>query len=276
MVQELQRLRTGLGADPPVSQAPRQETLGASKAPRKPTGAEDGPSQAKADALPGDDGGPLNQKPRIIVDAREQGGGVVRSLHELGAKLEPRALDVGDYILSDRVVVERKECSDFIESLVNGRLWEQAKQLRGWPHPILIVEGPSLWGHRNLAPEAVMGALASLSLDFGIPVFQTRDGMETARFLMAVAKREQFRHNRSLAIRPGKPDRPDEIQVFLISGLPGISDTLARRLLSHFGSAAAVFAASAESMEAVEGIGPERAREIRRVLDAKWTGTGTV
>lgn len=267
MVQELQRLRAGLGAPPPVAQAPRQSALPPAAAAGAPRTSGEGANAPHAH---------LGQAPRIIVDAREQGGGVVRHLHELGAKLEPRTLDVGDYIVSDRVVVERKECADFVDSLLDGRLWQQAKQLRDWPHAILVVEGPSLWGHRNVQPEALFGALASLSLDYGIPVLQTHDGLETARFLLAVAKREQFRHNRGVAVRPGKPDHPDEVQVFLVGGLPGVSDTLARRLLSHFGSAGAVFAASAAQLEAVEGIGPERAREIRAALESRWAGTGTV
>lgn len=210
---------------------------------------------------------PLGSGPRVIVDHRETAGGVARHLHELGAAVEPRQLDVGDFILSDRVAVERKTCADFIGSLVDGRLFDQLKQLKAYPRPFLLLEGDSLYGHRNVSAEAILGALAAVTIDLGIPVLQTKDSLDTARFLLAVARREQQRENRKLAVRHGKPLSDDDRQVYILSGLPGISDILARRLLDRFGSVAAVLAAPTTDLAAVEGVGPSRASEIRRILD---------
>ncbi len=212
----------------------------------------------------------IGLRPRIIFDAREQAGGVVRHLHELGCELEGRTLDVGDYVLSDRVVVERKTTADFVDSLVDGRLFPQLKELKSYPRPILVVEGETLHGHRNVAAEAVLGAVASVSIDYGIPVLTTRDTLETARFLHAVAKREQMRDNRKLAVRPGKPATDQEQQVFLLGGLPGVSAVLAERLLDEFGTVERVFAASAVQLANVEGIGEQKASEIRRMLELAW------
>ncbi|MFO1535154.1 MAG: DEAD/DEAH box helicase [Thermoplasmatota archaeon] len=205
--------------------------------------------------------------PKVLFDHREQSGAVVRHLHELGCALEPRQLDVADFILSDRIAVERKTCADFVESLVDGRLFEQLRQLKAYPRPFLVLEGESLHGHRNLSPEAILGALASVVVDYGIPVLQTRDGLETARFLHAAAKREQEREGRKLAVRPGKPASDEDLRLFLVAGLPGVSEVLAQRLLDRFGSAHRVFAASAAELAEVEGIGGAKASEIRRVLE---------
>lgn len=209
----------------------------------------------------------LGSGPRIVMDHREQPGGVARHLYALGVLVEAKQLEVGDFVLSDRVAVERKSATDFLDSLVDGRLFPQLKALQAYPRPIVIVEGEGLYGQRNLSAEAIAGALASITLDHGIPVLQTRDALETARFLVAIAKREQQREGRKIALRPGKPLADVDRQLFLLSGLPGISDVLARRLLERFGSVQAAFNAPVRDLAAVEGVGPAKASEIRRVLD---------
>src|SRR4029077_12771625 len=100
-----------------------------------------------------------------------------------------------------------------------------------------------------------------------IPVLQTRDGLETARFLHAAAKREQEREGRKIAVRPGKHASDDDLRLFLVAGLPGVSEVLAQRLLERFGSAHRVFSASVAELAEVEGIGGAKASEIRRILE---------
>ena len=255
MVRELQNLRSTLARTEPA----RPEQAG--QAPQAPRA----PQQSRLDAPP-----PAAAGPRILFDLREQSGGVVRHLHEMGAQLEGRQMEVGDFVLSDRVVVERKGAADFVDSLLDGRLFEQLRQLKAYPRPFLVIEGVSLHGHRNVAPEAVMGAVAAIVVDHGIPVLQTRDGLETARFLHAAAKREQDREGRKIALRPAKPAELPELQRFLVEGLPGISATLAERLLQHFGSPERVFAATATELAEVEGIGGQKASEVRRVLSSAF------
>ncbi|HET6399419.1 MAG TPA: ERCC4 domain-containing protein, partial [Candidatus Thermoplasmatota archaeon] len=204
-------------------------------------------------------------------DHREQSGAVVRGLHALGVRLEARQLEVGDFVLSDRVVAERKSMRDFVDSLVDGRLFPQLRSLKAYPRPLLVLEGDSLLGHRNLSAEALYGALASVTVDYGIPVLQARDGAETARLLAAIAKREQSGAERKVAVRPGKGPMSDaERLVFILGGFPGVSDLLAQRLLSHFGSLQAVLDADAARLAAVEGIGSHKAGEIRRLLELDW------
>jgi ERCC4-type nuclease len=71
--------------------------------------------------------------------------------------------------------------------------------------------------------------------------------------------------------RPGyRPKRLRPRQLYLVGGLPGIGPQLAARLLSHFGSAAAVMAASADQLRLVAGIGAGKAVRVRSVLDAPY------
>ncbi len=216
---------------------------------------------------------PLSNGPIIVCDHREQPGAVVRHLHSLGARIETRTLEVADFILSDRVAVERKTADDFVDSLIDGRLFDQMKGLKEYPRPFLVIEGEGLHGHRNLSPEAIMGAVASVTVDYGIPILQTRDNMETARFLLAVAKREQGRAGRHVAVRGARATQDDDgISLAALSSFPGISEVRAAALLRAFGTLQAVLVASEDELAAIENIGPKTAAELRRILERAYTG----
>jgi Fanconi anemia group M protein len=81
----------------------------------------------------------IPKKPiKIIVDVREKN--MAKLLHNY-ADVELKTLEVGDYVLSDRVVVERKTADDFVDSIIDKRLFNQLKNLRKVEKPLLIIEG---------------------------------------------------------------------------------------------------------------------------------------
>jgi len=217
-------------------------------------------------------GGFAEKKIKIIADHREAPSGVVHELMQLGVEVEARQLGVGDFILSDRVGVERKTVGDFLQSIVDKRLFDQAKQLsETFERPVLILEGRSLYLRRRIHPNAIRGALAALAVEFNIPILPTRDEKETALVLVAIARREQVGEAREVAIR-GEPKGltlPDQ-QRFVVEGLPGVSAVLAKRLLEYFGTVERVMSASEDELQRVHGIGPEKSRDIGRVLKAEY------
>lgn len=210
----------------------------------------------------------VEKKLKIIADHREIPSGVVNELAKLGAEVEARQLNVADFILSDRVGVERKSTEDFLQSIVDKRLLEQVKLLREtFECPVLILEGNDFYSRRAIHPNAVRGALAALAVDFRVPILPARDEKETALILLAIAKREQVTESREVAIR-GEPKGLSlpEHQRFVVEGLPGVSAVLAKRLLEHFGTVERVMCASEEELRQVRGIGREKAKEIKKIL----------
>jgi len=212
------------------------------------------------------------EKVKVIVDHREVPSGVIHELAQLGVKVEARQLDVGDFILSDRVGVERKSIGDFLQSIVDKRLLSQAKQLsETFERPVLILEGEGLYSRRAIHPNAIRGALAALAVDFGISILPTQDEKETATILAIIARREQTELAREVAVRgEAKGLTLPEQQRFIVEGLPGVSAVLAERLLAHFKTPERVMAASEEELQEVPGIGKVKAKEIRRVLSALY------
>ena len=60
-------------------------------------------------------------------------------------------------------------------------------------------------------------------------------------------------------------------QLYVLQGFPGVGPYLAKRLLNHFGTVAAVLDASSEKLKGVKGVGRVTAETIREVLDAEWS-----
>ncbi len=208
----------------------------------------------------------------IVTDYREMNSPVVKELARLRIKVEPAQLVVADYIVSEDVAIERKTTEDFLQSLVDQRLFRQLKDLiQEYGSPLLIIEGEKLYGLRAISPNAIRGALASIAVDFRMPILWTKTPVETARLLSIIARREQIERDKEISIKGEKaPLTISEQQEYLLSRLPGINRKLAERLLVHFGSPEHVFAATVDELQEVHGIGKKTAEKIRQILTSEY------
>ena len=212
------------------------------------------------------------QKPTIIIDSRELGSPATRELSKYDIFITQESLSIGDFIISDRTAIERKTVEDFVASIIDGRLFEQVSNLKSaYEMPILLIEGESFQTQRNIAPEAVMGAVASVIVDFGVPVVWTRSPSETALLLLSIARREQSKGERRPRIRmERKPESLANEQEFVVAGLPLVDRVLARRLLRAFGSVEKIFLASEKELQNVEGIGKKISERIRKLVSTPY------
>merc|ERR1712223_338347 len=79
--------------------------------------------------------------PKVIVDMREFRSDLPSILHKRGIDIEPVTLEVGDYIITPEMCIERKSISDLIGSLQSGRLYNQATAMsRFYVKPMLLIE----------------------------------------------------------------------------------------------------------------------------------------
>lgn len=78
---------------------------------------------------------------KVIVDMREFRSELPSLIHRRGIDVIPVTLEIGDYVLTPDMAVERKSVSDLIGSLNSGRLYTQAQSLcRLYKKPILLIE----------------------------------------------------------------------------------------------------------------------------------------
>jgi len=216
-------------------------------------------------------------RPVIFADSREGNSRVLRELDKLNVEIKTMSLPVADYQVSDEVGIERKSTKDFISSIIDKRLYKQARELvENFRKPVIILEGEDLYSSL-IHPNAVRGALASLAVDFGIPVIPTRSEEDTAAMLIRIAIREQLKDRSEIQVRTEKkPLTLYEQQLFIVESLPNVGPVTAKKLLEEFGSVKNVINASEGELKKVEGIGDKIARKIVDVLGSNFRKLGDV
>ncbi|WP_137291201.1 DEAD/DEAH box helicase [Natronorubrum halophilum] len=214
----------------------------------------------------------------IVADQREMDANIARDLsrrEEIEIRLE--TLDVGDYVCSDRVVVERKSVADFVDSLVGGdrSVFEQVGAMaRHYSRPIVIVEGDGLYEQRDIHPNAIRGALSSLAVDFGASILRTESEDDTTELLAVIAGREQETADREVSVHGEKQSKTiAEQQEYVVSSIAEIGPVTARSLLEEFGTVEAVMIATEEELQDADGVGKVTAERMREVIGNEYTGT---
>jgi ERCC4-type nuclease len=79
----------------------------------------------------------------VIADDRECKNDVIKFLSDMkNVSVVVKRLSVGDYIVGNQLVFERKTLKDFAQSIVDGRLFRQAIRLANSKYKsVLILEG---------------------------------------------------------------------------------------------------------------------------------------
>ena len=211
----------------------------------------------------------------VVVDQRELDSTIAKDLSTwdgLTTRLE--TLAVGDYVLSDRVAVERKSAADFVDSVLDAdrSLFAQVGELsRAYARPTVVVEGTNLYGQRNVEPNAIRGALASLAVDFGVSVLRTESEADTTALLATIARREQETRDREVSVHGEKTTKTrTEQQEYVVSAIADIGPVTARSLLEALGSVEAVMTADEERLQKVDGVGEVTAGRIREVVASAY------
>ncbi len=206
---------------------------------------------------------------KIFADTREKGSEIIRSLNEHGCLIELIRLEAGDYVLSKEVGVEFKRVKDFVDSLIDGRLLEQVKKLKEhYTKPLLVIEGvEDLFAVRNVHHNAIVGILATIVIDYRIPVLQTKNARETTQLFQIIILRESREGGNSYSPHGNKGESLKSIQEYVVSALPSIGLPLAKKLLREFKTISAIATASEAELQRVALIGDKKARQIREVFN---------
>lgn len=209
---------------------------------------------------------------RIFVDPREREMG--KLLEAAGAEITLKVLEVGDYVVSDRVCIERKTAQDFVASIIDPErnLFRQISDLaRSYDKPLLILEGRDLYT-RQVNPKSIRAAMVSIAVDYGVPIIPTEDRNETAAVIAILAEREQAEGHEPKVHGRKTARTLKEQQEYLVSAIPSVGPAVARNLLNHFGSIERIMTASPEELKQVELVGPKIAERIRELVGGVYKG----
>lgn len=245
----------------------------------------------------------------VVYDAREAKSHVVRYLKSFeDITTIKRPLEIADYLVQSAgktIAVERKRASDFLASVSDGRLFTQLEHLMEYEDPRVILEGAiftrtksgrcysidslgrslnvqrrskkqprAMWSTEFfLHPHALISIFEKIQ-DMGIKIIPTGSAYDTADILRYWATRGRKREYLSIR-RKSKTYTDLDRQLFLLSGLIGVSTRRAEVLLKTFGTPMRVFNAFLEyppSKFPVPGIGEKTVREIRKLLTSNLVG----
>ena len=209
----------------------------------------------------------------VIVDHREKGSRVIKELIDMNARIQLETLEYADYLLSSQVGVEFKTTEDFVNSLIDGRLLGQLRRLKEqYLKPLVVIEGEQdLYSVRNVHPHALQGMLATILIDYGIPMLFTKNARETASVLFIIAKREQEGKSETFSVHQEKKEMGlSDLQEYVVSSFPGVGGALARPLLRKFVTIKNFVNASVDELKEVENIGDVKAKKIKEIVDGEY------
>lgn len=214
-----------------------------------------------------------NRNYQIAFDYREK---CIDLLNQLAKNekihLTRTTLTLGDYLLDGEILIERKSITDFVQSLCNGRLFSQMYRLTQSDYQVaLLLEGCASEIRKfKISREAVLGAIASITLIMKIPILRSANQIESAKILIYCAKQKKTK-NKLLTRAERKPKRVKTQQLYLIQGLPNVGPQLAKRLLTYFDSLENIFNATEVQLMEVEGVGLQTANKIKTLLTKKYS-----
>jgi len=207
----------------------------------------------------------------VLVDHREKKSRVYDYLKKMKISLRDVHLKVGDYIISDRTVIERKEAKDFIKSIIDGRLFEQRQDLKeNFNNSIIMVEG-TFNNNGNMSENAIKAAIASIVIDRKISFISTKNEKDTAKMIYWLARKEQDKNKREIGIKgKKKPKDIKKYQEHIVSSLPNVSTITSKKLLKEFGSVKKVFTAKEKDLKKIKGLGEKKVKKILGIIKKKY------
>jgi len=211
----------------------------------------------------------------VVVDSREASTAkhVVDELKGLGVRVRVEFLEVGDYVVSRDVAVERKTVSDFVSTLTKRNLFEQLDRLRGsFSKPIMILEGDvsSIPMMSSISMNAILGALASIARR-GVSVLPSPSPSATARLIASLARQERRTDQQvKVRVKPPKRDDVSEEQIFFMCGLPMIGRERAEAILRVYRTPIEALKRVDGWSKMVDGIGEAIVKRVKEVLETPF------
>lgn len=251
----------------------------------------------------------MSDKLVIVYDTHEARTFVVRYLKEFkDITVIERPLEIADYLVQTSegtIAVERKRASDFLTSISDGRLFTQLEHLAEYEDARIILEGAiftssksgrcysidslgkvinprrsartqprTMWSTQFFVHPHALTSIFKKIQDMGIKIIPTGSSYDTADILRFWATKGETKEY--LTIRHKKTKISDlDKQLFLLSGLTGISTIRAEELLKKFGTPMRVFNAFLEYSPKkfpVDGIGEKTVAEIKKMLTTNLLG----
>jgi Fanconi anemia group M protein len=207
----------------------------------------------------------------VIVDTREQELiKLLRTKKDLG--LEEDFIEVGDLLLPEGFVIERKTEKDFIASILDKRLFNQLNNLVQYENPMIAVIHDDLWKNfyfcRNRYIHNVyIGVLSTIAASY--PKVKMQYFYDTNQFVDYIVSLHKKLTEEGKGSRPKilmrKPTSIQERKENALTAVEGIGVATAQKLLDKFGSVVKVGLATEEELKEV--LGEKNIKHVKETLN---------
>jgi Fanconi anemia group M protein len=214
-----------------------------------------------------------SEKPKIFADFREKASDVLKELDYNGiVELELSKLNVGDFILSERVALEFKNTRDFVNSIIDGRLLPQIRDLKeNYLKPVLIIQGEDIFSQANIHENSIRGIIIAITVGFRVPIIFSKDAKETAKYIQTIALRENMQKLKDTSPHGNRKQMAlKEAQKYIVSAIPGVGPTLSEPILKRFKTIKNIANASEKDFLEIEKIGEKKARSIFEIFNEEY------
>jgi len=219
---------------------------------------------------------------KLIIDSRESSK-LFECVESEAKKLmlitEKQWLEIGDYVYGD-VCFEAKSSIDFLQSVINQRLWNQVDNMdRYFEHCIVIIHGSIFEAmeypkytkmniSKSMLQNKFYGAIGKLTLDTDCKVFWVESPSKAAKIITTICKMRPIQRD---ALKPSLLKRitTEDLRLDMLLTIKGVSETKAKRLIREFGSIMEIGEASAGELSKIEGIGLTVAQRIIDTLNSE-------
>jgi Fanconi anemia group M protein len=200
---------------------------------------------------------------KITCDFRENNSGIPKLLADNKVNISFSSLTAGDYIINDQIIVERKTAEDFIQSIMDNRLFEQCSKLKKDSRRVLILmEGNPYKTEHKIEMRAVKGAILSILTAWQIPVIYSQN-IETSIELLLMLGTQSLKESVYLRTYKGyKAKKIKSQRLKFLQGIPSTGPAIAGRLIENFGNIKSIVNASVDELRKIKGIGKKKAKRI--------------
>ena len=223
----------------------------------------------------------------ILIDSREDSilsGAVIKLCAEQKVEYKKQWLEIGDYVMSANktVAVEAKSSGDFLASVRNQRVFNQASNmLDNYDISVVLIYGTfeeamqyldrvnngqfNSMHWKNRLKRMFVGAVGALQINTNTKVLWVPNVTVAAHCVLAMYSHLDGHFELTKALP--KKQRTDDLRIDMLTQIKGISVIKAKTLLNKWGSIAELSAASVKEISELDGFGRVTANRILKTLN---------
>ena len=220
---------------------------------------------------------------KLVIDSREDSdltAYVIDKATKMNIQYEKEWLEIGDYVFND-VCFEAKSSFDFLQSVMNKRLWNQLDNMdRAFDNNVVIVYGDFKsafdsykaygQGHFNTVSNKFHGAMGKILLDLDSSILWGKDAKTAAHMICVVCKMQPIaRDVYNPRLIKQKRISTTDLRLDVLTTIPGISEKKAKLLIDEFGSIMEIGETPPSEIAMLDGFGKVLAERIHELLNSE-------